>query len=600
MQTINQRIELLRQAMRREGIAAYLIPSADPHQSEYVAAHWKSREWLSGFTGSAGILVVTLDHAGLWTDSRYFLQAEKELFGTCVTLQKQVIPHAPEHVNWLVRNLPEGSTLGLDGRLFSLGQLRYLAKNLHDKSIEINSSLDLVSGIWEDRPALPAEQVFELAPAYTGHSRAEKLARIRSAMAEKGAGAYLISTLDDIAWILNIRAADVEYNPVCISYLVLDGKAAHWFVPGGKVGTDFQQTLLADGVILHAYDAVEDWLRRSPKDQKIWVDTTTVSVRLFNTIPDGQALQGDNLAAPMKALKTDREVAQLRRAMRKDGVALTRLLRWLEAELEHRQVSEYEVACKIAELRAEQGEYFGESFPAIIGYEANGAIVHYRPMPQESAMIEPRGILLMDSGGQYLHGTTDITRTIALGEPAPEQKRANTAVLKGHIALAMAWFPEGTKGVQLDTLARMYLWREGLNYGHGTGHGVGFFLNVHEGPQGITPSPSNSRGLAEFVPGMLTSNEPGFYAEGRYGIRIENLILCVEAAQTASGRFLRFETLTLFPIDLRLIDMSMLDEPEKRWLDSYHARVLEELKPLLTGEEAEWLAERCIACAGSE
>ncbi len=593
MQTIDQRIELLRQAMRREGIAAYLVPSADPHQSEYVAEHWKCREWLSGFSGSAGILVITMDHAGLWTDSRYFLQAEKELAGTCVTLQRQVIPHAPEHVQWLAQNLPAGSVLGLDGKLFSLGQLRYLAKHLHGKDIEIRSNLDLIAGIWTSRPPLPAEPVFEMAPAYTGQARREKLARIRSAMAENGAGACLVGTLDDIAWALNIRAADVEYNPVCISYLVLDGRAAHWFVAEEKVTEDFRQTLLADGVVLHAYEAVEAWLKRLPEDTHILVDTASVSVQLFNAIPEGQAIQGDNIVAPMKAVKTETEVFHLRRAMRKDGVALTRLMRWLDAELAHRPVSEYEVAFKIAELRAAQGEYFGESFAAIVGYGANGAIVHYRPAPEDSALIRAEGILLIDSGGQYLHGTTDITRTIALGTPSPEQIRANTAVLKGHIALAAAWFPEGTKGVQLDVLARMHLWREGLNYGHGTGHGVGFFLNVHEGPQGITPSPSNARGLAEFVPGMLTSNEPGYYETGQYGIRIENLILCVEAAQTNSGRFLRFDTLSLFPIDLRLIDVDMLDTTEKHWLNTYHAQVLRELSPLLDDAEKSWLAAQC-------
>ncbi len=590
---VNEKIELLRQAMRREGIAAWLVPSADPHQSEYVAEHWKCREWLSGFTGSAGILIVTMDHAGLWTDSRYFLQAEKELAGSCVALQRQVIPHAPEHVQWLAGNLPEGSTIGLDGKLFSLGQLRHLAKNLHDKGIEINSRLDLVAGIWTDRPPLPLEPVFEVAPAYTGHSRLEKLARIRAAMAEKGAGAYLISTLDDIAWTLNIRAADVEYTPVCISYLALDDRAAHWFVAANKVPEDFRQSLLADGVVLHPYDGVEDWLKRLPAHIRILVDSASVSVQLFEAIPEGQAIQGENLVAPTKAIKTEREVFHLRRAMRKDGVALTRLMRWLETELSQRTVPEYEVAVKIAELRAAQGEYFGESFAAIVGYGANGAIVHYRPMPEDSALIRPEGILLIDSGGQYLHGTTDITRTIALGAPTPEQARANTAVLKGHIALAMAWFPEGTKGVQLDSMARMFLWREGKNYGHGTGHGVGFFLNVHEGPQGITSSPTNARGLAEFVPGMLTSNEPGYYETGQYGIRIENLILCMEAAQTTSGRFLRFETLSLFPIDLRLIDVEMLDAAEKQWLNAYHAQVLRELSPLLEEAEAAWLAEQC-------
>ncbi|MBX2928967.1 MAG: aminopeptidase P family protein [Saprospiraceae bacterium] len=591
--TTDQKIALLREAMHREGISAYLVPSADPHQSEYVADHWKSREWLSGFSGSAGILAVTPDHAGLWTDSRYFLQAEKELAGSGVVLHRQVVPHAPEHVQWLAENLPQGSTLGLDGRLFSLGQLRYLTRNFHHKNIEINSGLDLVAGIWHNRPPLPASPVFEMPPDYTGHSREEKLARIRATMATRQADAYLVSTLDDIAWTLNIRAADVDFNPLCISYLIIGEKTAHWFVPEGKVSEALRQTLLTDGVVLHPYEETEQWLQRLPKGEKIFVDTTTVSVRLFQAIPDEQTVQGDNLVQPMKALKTEGEIAQLRRAMRKDGAALTRLFRWLETELRQRPVAEYEVASKISELRAAQGEYIGESFGAIVGYNANGAIVHYGPTESDSALIRPEGILLFDSGGQYLHGTTDITRTVALGEPSAEQIRANTAVLKGHIALAAAWFPKGTRGVQLDTLARMHLWREAKNYGHGTGHGVGFFLSVHEGPQGISPSATTSRGLCALEPGMLTSNEPGYYEPGQYGIRIENLILCVEAAQTNSGRFFRFETLSFFPIDLRLIDPALLDPTEKEWLNDYHAQVLRELAPLLATEEAAWLEERC-------
>jgi Xaa-Pro aminopeptidase len=593
--TTNQKIQALRQAMRREGITAYLVPSSDPHQSEYVADHWKCREWLSGFTGSAGILVVTEDHAGLWTDSRYFLQAEKELADTCVTLQKQVVPHAPEHVNWLADNLAPGSTVGLDGRLFSLGQVRHLAKHFYQKNIEIRADLDLVAPIWTDRPAMPLDPVFELPPAYTGHPLSEKMARIRAFLEAQNADALLLTTLDDIAWTLNIRAADVEYNPVCISYLLIEQEAAYWFVPAPKVPLELQEKCWSNGIVLHAYDAIEDRLRTLPPGYTVLADTATLSARLYQLIPEGQVLPGDNPVVAMKGIKSETEIFQIRRAMRKDGAALVRLLRWLETEAPKGGLTEYDVAVKIAELRAEQGEYFGESFAAIIGYNANGAIVHYRPMPGESAAIRPQGILLMDSGGQYLHGTTDITRTIALSPPNDEQKRAYTAVLKGHIALAALHFPEGTKGIQIDALARMHLWQLGLNYGHGTGHGVGYFLNVHEGPQGITPSPGNSKGHVPFEPGMLTSNEPGYYETGQYGIRIENLILCVEAAQTTSGRFFRFETLSLCPIDIQLIDASMLHPEEKQWLNDYHADVLRELSPLLDSEELAWLEKQCRA-----
>lgn len=593
MMHVNQKIALLRAAMSRHDIAAYLVPSADPHLSEYVADHWKSREWLSGFTGSAGILVVTQDHAGLWTDSRYFLQAETELAGTNISLQRQIIPHAPEHVSWLAENLPAGSTIGLDGRVFSLGQLRYLSRHTAGKGIDIDSGLDLITDIWNDRPPLPTSLVYELPAQYAGHDRPTKLQQIRAHTAQQGATACLITTLDDIAWTLNIRAADVDFNPVCVSFLLVNTDSAHWFVPEGKVDESLEQRLQEDGIRCYPYYDIENWLRQLPPYETLLVDNSTINVQLFHAIPENQVVSGNNPAEALKAIKSDTEIHQLRSALRKDGVALVRLLRWLEDTLPQTPVSEWDIAQKIAFFRNEQKEYTGESFPAIIGYQANGAIVHYRPTPENAAIVQPKGILLMDSGGQYLHGTTDITRTIALSTPDAEQIRANTAVLKGHIALAAAWFPEGTKGIQLDSLARMHLWREGKNYGHGTGHGVGYFLNVHEGPQGISPSPTNAKGLTPFQAGMVTSNEPGYYEPGNYGIRIENLVLCVEAAQTDSGRFLRFETITLCPIDLNLIDSNLLDKQEITWLNDYHQTVYHELSPFLSAEEQVWLSHAC-------
>jgi len=590
---VNQKIALLRAAMHRHGVSAYLVPSADPHLSEYVANHWKSREWLSGFTGSAGILVVTQDHAGLWTDSRYFLQAESELAGTCITLQRQIIPHAPEHVSWLAENLPAGATIGLDGQVFSLGQLRYLSRQTSGKGIDILTNLDLITDIWNDRPAIPDSPVYALPAHYAGLDRTQKLAQIRKQTTQQGATACLITTLDDIAWSLNIRAADVDFNPVCVSFLVVDTDKAHWFVPEGKVNEALEQGLREDGVLCYPYAYIETWLRQLPPYETLLVDNSTINVQLYQAIPENLVFTGHNPAEALKAIKSDTEIHQLRSAMRKDGVAMVRLLRWLQHTLPQHPVSEFDIAEKIAFFRKEQGEYTGESFPAIIGYQANGAIVHYRPTPENAAKVYPEGILLMDSGGQYRHGTTDITRTIALGTPQADQIRANTAVLKGHIALAAAWFPEGTKGVQLDALARMYLWREGKNYGHGTGHGVGYFLNVHEGPQGITPSPTNAKGLSPFQAGMVTSNEPGYYEPGQYGIRIENLVLCVEAAETSTGKFLRFETITLCPIDLNLIDPALLDNHEKIWLNEYHHMVCNELSPLLNEEEQAWLSHAC-------
>lgn len=592
MLTTDQKIELLRGAMRREGISAYLVPSADPHQSEYVADHWKGREWLSGFTGSSGILVVTMDHAGLWTDSRYFLQAEAELAGSCIILQRQVIPHAPEHVQWLSRHLPKGATVGLDGNLFSLGQLRYLAKFLHPCEIDIRSDVDLLEEIWTDRPPLPNTEVLSMEKVYGTESRDEKIARLRQEITSHGADSCLITTLDDIAWLLNIRASDVEYNPVCISSLVVNDFVALWFVDSRNISEDLSYGLLFSGVVLRPYDALAGYLATTEKEKRILVDTASVNVRLYQAIQEGCALHGDNICAKLKGVKTVGEIQQLRRAMRKDGVALTRLMRWLEASLPGQTITEFAVGEKIAELRSDQGEYFGESFGAIVGYQSNGAIVHYRPHPQQSAILRNEGILLLDCGGQYFHGTTDITRTIALGTPNDAQKQHFTAVLQGHIALADAQFPKGTKGIQLDILARMPLWRLGKNYGHGTGHGVGYFLNVHEGPQGISATPGNSKSLTDFVPGMVTSNEPGYYEEGAYGMRVENLILCVEVPGT-DGQFLRFETLTLFPIDRQLIAREMLNEREIQWIDQYHETVFRELSPLLEPEEVQWLSRQC-------
>jgi len=581
----------LRQALRAHGLDAYVIPTSDPHQSEYVAEHWKTREWISGFSGSAGIVVITQDHAGLWTDSRYFLQAENQLDGSEFVLHKQQSTGTPEHVTWLAEHLPKGSTVGIDGYLFSVGQLRHFEKHLQSKGIDIQTNVDVIAEIWKDRPALPLDPIFEYDVTYAGESRADKLNRIREKMSKQGADYHLITTLDDIAWALNIRGKDVEANPVAISYLVVGKEIAYLFINAAKVPDEIKTNLNKDGVILKPYDAIESFLQQL--EAPILVDDRSISVRLYKAIREDQIIKGDNITLLLKAIKNSTEITHLREAMRKDGVALLRFFRWLEQESQHRTVSEFEAGRKLDEFRAAQGNYFGESFTAIVGYNANGAIVHYRPEEGSSAEIQSEGILLLDSGGQYLEGTTDITRTIALGTPTEEQKRHYTLVLKGHIALAKAKFPTGTTGVQLDTLARQFLWNQGLNFGHGVGHGVGFFLSVHEPPQGFTPSPNNQRGSTPHEPGMLTSNEPGFYKTGEYGIRIENLVLCVEAEENEFGKFLQFETLTLFPIDTTLIDSSLLTQEEKNWFNDYQHRVFNELAPRLEGEEVAWLSRKC-------
>lgn len=591
IETRTSHLHHLRQAMLAHGIDAYLIPTSDPHQSEYLADYWKSREWISGFTGSAATVVITQEDAGLWTDFRYFLQAENQLKGSEIILHKQQSTGTPEHISWLATHLPKGSTVGLDGYLFSVGQLRQLEKQLHPKGIEINTQLDLISDHWKNRPTLPTHTIFEYEVEFAGESRSEKLERIREKMMDKGADFHLITTLDDLAWTLNIRSKDVEANPVTIGYLVVGKSIAYLFINPEKVPDTLQQNLNDDGVILKPYEALEAFLQKL--ENPILVDDRSINVRLYQAIPEEQIIKGDNIPLALKAIKNATEIKHLREAMRKDGVALLRFFRWLEQELQTQSVTEYEAGRKLDSFRAAQGNYFGESFSAIVGYNANGAIVHYRPEEKNSATIQPKGILLLDSGGQYLEGTTDITRTVALSTPTAEQKRNYTLVLKGHIALAKAKFPVGTTGVQLDTLARQFLWQQGLNYGHGTGHGVGFFLSVHEPPQGFTASPNNQRGSTAQEPGMLTSNEPGLYKAGDYGIRIENLVLCIAAETTDFGSFLQFDTLTVFPIDTTLIDSDLLTKEEKDWFNAYHHRVFNELAPRLQGDELEWLKRNC-------
>ncbi len=591
--TINERLAALRTVMEKYGLDAYLVPSSDPHQSEYVADHWKAREWLSGFTGSAGTLIVTQNHAGLWTDSRYFLQAERELADSEVVLHQQRVPHAPEHISWLAGELPEGARLGCDGFLFSLGQMRYLEKHLAAKNIAIHYDLGLIGDIWTGRPGLPAAPLFEHEARYAGKSRREKMDLVREQINGYGARHYLVTTLDDIAWMLNLRGNDIQFNPLFIGYLLLNEDEAVLFIDDRKVPPTLAEKLAADSVQLRPYAAIATFLEELPGDEPVLIDPLSISVRLFDTLQDKTVTRGHNIPRQLKAIKTDSEVAHIRRAMVKDGVALVRLFRWLEATLQERTVTEFEVARQLDEFRRAQGDYYGESFPAIVGYQSNGAIVHYRPDPATSAPVQQEGLLLLDSGGQYVDGTTDITRTVALGPPTAEQKKHFTLVLKGHIALARARFPVGTTGMQLDVLAREALWQNGLNYGHGTGHGVGYFLNVHEPPQGFASSPATSRGTTELQPGMLTSNEPGFYKDGEYGIRTENLVLCIEGGETEYGAFLRFESLSLFPIDRRLIEPARLTAADRDWLNNYHQSVLQQLSPHLQPDEVQWLKNQC-------
>ncbi|HEX2899039.1 MAG TPA: aminopeptidase P family protein [Bacteroidia bacterium] len=586
-----EKLESLRVAMRQAQLAALILPSNDPHQSEYVAPHWKAREWISGFTGSAGTAVVTLDAAGLWTDSRYFLQAEQEVLGSGVAFHRQAVAGAPEHLDWLKGQLKAGDRVGIDGKLLSIEGQKALESAFAGSGLVLVTTADPVATAWQDRPGLPEAAVFAHAPALAGRSCSEKLAAIRGEMQKLGAAHHLVVTLDDIAWIFNLRGRDVDYNPVFYAFALIGVDTATLFIDPRKVDAGLAAALGSAGVQIAAYTALGSHLQGLSGN--VLLDPGTVSVTIAADLgADCKHIHAMAPSTAMKARKDAVELGHIRKAMEKDGVALLRLVRWLEAALAAGDVTEHLVGERLAGFRAAQPDYFGESFPAIAGYAGNGAIVHYRPAAEGSATLKREGVFLLDSGGQYLDGTTDITRTFALGALPEGAVQAYTLVLKGHVAVAKAKFPVGTVGHQLDPLARMHLWSAGLNYGHGTGHGVGYFLNVHEGPQGIAPQ-AGPRSRTPLEPGMIISNEPGYYEAGSYGIRIENLVLVVEAETTTSGKFLAFETLSLFPIEATMIDWDLLEQGERAWLRTYHLEVERRLLPYLDVAEQAWLKEKC-------
>ena len=590
--TIDQRIEALRIAMKAANIDAYIIPSSDPHQSEYVADHWNSRSWISGFTGSAGNVIITQDHAGLWTDGRYFLQAEEQLSSSQIELHKLKVPHAPEYVEWLANNLNKNDTLGFDGKLFTTGQIHSFNKAFKSKNITLKTDRDLFDEIWPDRPSLPTNLIFDHTVQFAGKSRSEKLEMIHQEMEQQNATHHLIPTLDDIAWTLNIRSNDVDCNPVSIAYLIVGISETYLFINPAKVSDDMKTKLRQEQILIKDYGDIDGFLNELSEINTILVNPATTSHYLSNQIKKAKVVHGKTISTLMKGIKNEVEIGHLREVMVKDAVALTKLFRWLDKTLDERAVPEVEVAQQLIEFRKMGSDYFGESFGAIVGYKGNGAIIHYSAQKETCANIEKNGMLLLDSGGQYLNGTTDITRTITFSPATAEQKRDFTLVLKGHIGLAMAKFPIGTRGNQIEVLARQHLWKNGLDYGHGTGHGVGFFLNVHEGPQAIGPG-ATSKYATPIVAGMYTSNEPGFYKTGEYGIRIENLVITVEDDKTEYGEFLKFDTITLFPIDQNLIEVSLLDNNEITWLNNYHAEVFERVSPFLDDEETAWMKDMC-------
>lgn len=583
------RLAALRAEMKRAGIQAVIIPQADPHMSEYIASHWQARRWLSGFSGSAGTLVVPAEcHARLWTDSRYFLQAAEQLEGTETELMKEGLPGTPSIEAWLAEELPAGAAVGVDAMLMSVGALRGLRTALKVRGIRLDTMFDALPAIWTDRPALPKCAVFVHDEQYAGLSAASKIAGALDGARAHGADALFVSALDQVAWLLNIRSRDVRYNPVATAYVYLGPEGNILFIDADKLDADVQAYLKSQGVETRPYTAVKAFIIGLSTQRRVLLDPASTAYGVLEAFGE-RAVEAMSPIAMPKACKNEVQIAGIREAMKRDGVALVHSLMELESRMAAGEtVTEMDVAEILRRKRAEQPLFFDESFGTIAGYGPHGAIVHYEADEKSNATLRPEGLLLIDSGAQYLDGTTDITRTIALGTPTQQERADFTLVMKGHIALAQAVFPEGTCGTQLDALARQYLWQHGLSYLHGTGHGVGHFLNVHEGPQSVrlnyVPAP--------LTPGMVTSNEPGLYRAGVHGIRCENLVLTVPALDTEFGRFYRFETLTLFPFDTRLFATEMMTEAELAWVNAYNSRVYDALAPMLGKQAREWLESK--------
>ena len=592
MVEIPERLAALRAAMAEHHIDAWLIPSADPHQSEYVADHWSGRAWISGFTGSAGKLLVLMDQARLWTDGRYFIQAEQELEGSNIQLMKEGHPGVPSIGEWISSNLKSGKHVGFDGKTMSIASTRKLQKDLDKKDFKIKSNLNLLENIWLDRPAMPSSPVFLHKNQYAGQTSKQKLKLVRSEMMNKKSDYLIISSLDDIAWLFNIRGSDIECNPVFLAYTVLSQDNAILYINDNRIQKDALEALASSGVSISNYGQIAADLERLPKDSKIQLDPKTTSYWLMKALP--KSITTYECASPsklLKAIKNEVEITSMKNCHKRDGVAMVRFMRWLEGMIPSGKLNEVELDEHLEAFRAKDPKFKGPSFPTIAGYGSNAAICHYHAEKFSCLTIKPKGLLLVDSGGQYPDGTTDITRTFACGEMTSEEKHDYTLVLKSHINLATAHFKMGTRGIQLDMLARQPLWALGLDFNHGTGHGVGYFLNVHEGPQSIS-----TRSLdTPFQPGMLITNEPGLYRSGKHGIRIENIMIVVEDVETEFGQFYKLESLTLAPIDTRPLVMDLLNAEDIGWLNRYHARVKLELSPLLDAHDQEWLQQATAA-----
>ncbi len=588
---IPERIAALREAMKQHKIDAYIIPTSDPHMSEYPADCWKYREWISGFTGSAGTVIITADKAGLWTDSRYFLQASTQLEGTGIELFKMMLPETPTIPEFLTHELKEGQTVGLNGETYSLADARSLEKALAEKEIKLNTNASLIDPIWKERPAIPEAPMFEMPVELSGKSTEDKLIDINKMLHKAGADCTILSALDEVAWTFNIRGTDVAYNPVVISYAFVSEKESVLFVNPKKIPAEIAEHLKKEGVTLADYGMLATFLSRLPEQTRVFIDSKRTNVAIYNALPKSSILiEGTSPANHLKSIKNETEIKGFRNAVLKDGIAMTKFYFWLEKMLKAgEKVTELSAAAKLTALRSEQPQYVMDSFASISSYGPHGAVVHYSPTPETDTELKTDSLYLLDSGAQYLDGTTDITRTIALcDEPSEQMKKDFTRALKGTIGIAKCKFPAGIRGCLIDAFARKALWDAGINYLHGTCHGIGHCLNVHEGPQSIRMEENP----VILEPGMVMSDEPAMYRPGEYGIRTENMILIREDSETEFGKFLGFETLTLCYIDTKLVIPSMLSVREHAWLNKYHQMVYDLVSPHLTEEEKAWLKEK--------
>ena len=601
-QAIQDRIDTLRQTIAAQDLTAIIVPSADPHLSEYLPEYWQARLWLSGFTGSVGTLVVTADFAGLWTDSRYWVHAAEQLQGTGISLEK-LAPGKPNHIDWLAEHLVEGDSVAVDGNVLSIAEQDRLLDAFDASDITLITDRDVLAEIWTDRPALPSAPLYSHDESFVAQSATSKLAAVRAGMAEAGATHHLLSSLDDIAWLTNLRGADVDYNPVFLAHMLISDDSATLFVDNSKASADIVNGLEDSGIKLAAYEDVQEALGTLTPEDLLLLDPNKVAVgTLSNMADDVGFIEQMAPSTLLKSVKSDADIDHVREAMRQDGAALCEFFATFEQRLDAgERLSELDVDSMLIEARSQQPHYVSPSFPTIAGFNENGALPHYRATPEKFSYLDvdagEGGLLLIDSGAQYQNGTTDITRVVGIGEVNAEHKRDFTTVLKAHIALARAHFPDGIASPLIDAICRAPLWQAQMDYGHGTGHGVGYFLNVHEGPQVIAYSASTPKERAMKV-GMISSNEPGLYREGKWGIRIENLVVNTPVAnptETEFGDFLHFETITYCPIDTRLIEPSLLDQVETDWLNAYHSQVFAELKDRVDGAALAWLTERTQA-----